>query len=506
VFTAEKPGTGVITASANGKKTSVSVRVLKDAVRLEISPSQLTLKPGETAEFKAYVYDSDGYRAAIDPEEIKWEVPEAAGFVKNGVFIAGGSDFSGSLTAQYQGISATALVRIGTMEQLLVDFSTEKSISFTGYPEGIAGGSFETTYPETLLFSATIGKLTFEFGPKPVTQVAYMVYGNGGLALPEGSVKLSAWVDATHGKGHILKALLTDASGKEFYLTLAQNTDWQGWRKVSAPIPQDAKHPVKLRKLYIAETDINKLNSAGYIFIDRLLVEAPPLFIDMPKTEESYRGADNRLAQPEEFKKDDFKFALFGDAMLSTAPDQAKLDYLRQLKQLEADNNLKFTVLAGRLSAENDISATYISDTVLSFFEKPVYFTGRTYYSKQIENNMFIFLDTTEGGLRASDVGQWAWFKQELKNAKKSKNMFIILDRPISKFQDTMEKDLLERLLIEHAENNGVNIWVLYGGVEKFEQYAKDGVHYLGTPGFNDKEPHYVEFSIIEDEIYWSEV
>ncbi|SHM29335.1 Copper amine oxidase N-terminal domain-containing protein [Caldanaerovirga acetigignens] len=113
VFYARKTGTGTVTASIGGIKASAQVRVLGDAVDIIVEPDRVELSPGQKQTFRAYAVDAEGYKAPIEPNDIKWEIAGDGGYIENGLFIAPQAPGSCAVIAEFSNIKAGALVKIG---------------------------------------------------------------------------------------------------------------------------------------------------------------------------------------------------------------------------------------------------------------------------------------------------------------------------------------------------------------------------------------------------------
>ncbi|KXG74319.1 hypothetical protein AN618_23420 [Fervidicola ferrireducens] len=113
VFYARKTGTGTVTASIGDIKASAQVRVLGDAVDIIVEPDRIQLSPGQKQAFRAYAVDASGYKAPIEPEDLKWEVAGDGGYFENGSFVAPQAPGSSAIIAEFSNIKAGALVKIG---------------------------------------------------------------------------------------------------------------------------------------------------------------------------------------------------------------------------------------------------------------------------------------------------------------------------------------------------------------------------------------------------------
>lgn len=113
VFYAKKTGIGTVTASIGNLKASTKVRVLGDPVEVILEPDRVELSPGQKQTFRAYAVDAEGYKAPIEPNDIRWEIAGDGGYIENGLFIAPQAEGSFAVIAKFSNITAGALVKVG---------------------------------------------------------------------------------------------------------------------------------------------------------------------------------------------------------------------------------------------------------------------------------------------------------------------------------------------------------------------------------------------------------
>ncbi|MFC1552875.1 beta strand repeat-containing protein, partial [Candidatus Latescibacterota bacterium] len=108
LFTAgESAGDGTVTASAVGLTETADITVTVDPV-LTLTPTEVILHAGDTQQFVATAFDENN-----DPAEITWSVSGDIGTVdENGLFTAGETAGSGTVTASAVGLTETAEVTV----------------------------------------------------------------------------------------------------------------------------------------------------------------------------------------------------------------------------------------------------------------------------------------------------------------------------------------------------------------------------------------------------------
>lgn len=500
VFKALKSGRGVITARVEGTKHEIPIHVLGEGIQLVISPSRINLLPGQSREFKAYVKDSEGYTTLIDADVLDWEVVGDVGLVENGIFKAASTPtaLSGAAVAHYGDISAVALVSIGTAQNIIEDFQEIKDMEPLSYPENVTT-NFEITSTPELLFHPLVGKLKYDFSGDASTQASYTVFKKG-RCLPEGTSKLGLWVYGNGGNGHWLRALVVDNTGKEAYLTLARNVDWSGWKEVECEIPSDLKQPVNLRRIYLVETEADKMDS-GEIYFESLSAFYPPEYdyslLSLETSIKEYEDPKNVDVDLEkDISRDTFRFNVFGDALIDINYNSEYYEHILKLYCSSIRDNADFLVFSGKFTNSSDISTEQACNTWLSFSQKPIYpVAGESHYSIEKSDNVFTFLDITKGGLRLTNPHQWIYLQEQLEKARGS-NIFITVNSDLSAFKDQYEKQLFEDILTKYKETHDAEVWVFYGNIDEIKIDRKNGVYYVGIPGVKAETPQYISFTV----------
>lgn len=122
--------------------------------------------------------------------------------------------------------------------------------------------------------------------------------------------------------------------------------------------------------------------------------------------------------------------------------------------------------------------------------------SGAGYAANYEGDTLFLFMDASKGGLRATDHNQWINLQWDLSESKgKAKTVFIVMDKTPEAFTDKLEGDLLKKLFSGFAQENNQDIWVLGGGASRFDSKMSEGVHYVALPGAVSPEPSVVLFN-----------
>ncbi|HHY70169.1 MAG TPA: phosphodiester glycosidase family protein, partial [Thermoanaerobacterales bacterium] len=486
VFTAEKSGTAQVIAALGDVKATQDIKVLKDNAKLSVEPSKVQVNPGAKAAFQVYVTDSEGYKAPLDPNDATWNIVGDIGNMSGFEFTASQSG-SGAIIADFSGLKAGALIQTGYHSVILDDFENPGGKSFSSYPADVKGSFNVTSLPDPVYSGQSSGRLDYDFTEGTATRAAYLAFANGGKVLPQSAAKLGLWIYG-QSQGEWLRAAVQDASGKDTVLDLAKNVDWDGWRWVEVSLPA-GKEPFTLKTIYVVETEPEK-NAAGTVYLDELtaliagkydesLLPPAPIWIDTANQ-----------------KGSGFTFGAVGTMPLTkdNHPDYDRTLALAQ--RILNKHNSGFNAVVGHPWADENV----LKDQLNGLNNYEISGTGYSIISEK--EATFIFLDATKGGLRTTDYNQWIDLKEDLNNLDKSKALFVVMDRAPENFSDPLEGKLLKKILTEHANSSGSNVWVLSGGkATPFSSQAIDGVHYVSIPGINSAEPAVAVFNVYNGKV-----
>jgi len=500
-FIGTKSGRGFITANINGINHKTPIHVLSKPVELAITPTHMNLKPGGSKNLKIYIKDLEGYTAEISPDLLDWKIIGDIGQIDKGKFTANSSNtpLSGAIIAKYTDISTTVLTTVGSVENIIEDFREINNIETLSFPESVIT-NFEVVSTPELLFHSSVGKLKYDFTADVSTQASYLILGDG-IKLPKGTSKLGLWVYGDKGNNHWLRALVSDASGNETNLTFVRNVDWNGWEKVECEIPAGLTHPIALKRIYLVETEEEKMDS-GEIYFESLSAFSPPEYdysLTSTDSKESIDPKNSYVELDDKISKDSFRFTVFGDALVGFNYDSSNYEQILKLYYASLDDNTDFLMFSGKFTDDSGIDPWQACNTWLSFSKKPIYpVINKSPYIIEQGNNLFTFLDISKGGLRLTKPEQWIYLQEQLENAN-GKNIFVTLNDNLSAFKDEYEMQLFEDMLTKHMETYDKEVWVFYGNVDEVEINRKNGVYYVGVPGVKTENQQYISFTVKDD-------
>lgn len=131
--------------------------------------------------------------------------------------------------------------------------------------------------PETIYYGHHAVKLSYDFIGQPETSAAYVNFynpnGTKGRVIPGKPQKLGVWVYGDKNNNWLRAAVAggSDKALPALDFTTSSGFNWQGWKYVTADVPQNIQWPLKLNQIYMAATRAENKNS-GAIYFDRLSV------------------------------------------------------------------------------------------------------------------------------------------------------------------------------------------------------------------------------------------
>lgn len=341
----------------------------------------------------------------------------------------------------------------------------EQNISFSSYPSWVPGGvEVVTDYANSGLSSA---RLDYVFKEAPETQAAYLMLGENGITLPEGTESIGLWAYSQRFTQSWLRAEVMDAKGEKKYVMFSEGISWTGWKYVEGNVEKIAK-PARVTRLYVVNP--KPLNEEGHIYLDDLQIKLKTdTKVDFAKLPANTEPVDARN-QAKTFVPGDtnFRFSVFGEAR------EPANDVEKYLTAYLADKINKYIAVGTFVGAG--------THKVLGTLQKPGVATGTGYSAFDYQTSRFISLDMKAKSLRTGQTGQWSWMLQQLEEFT-GENVFLFLENDPQNFTDKMELKLLKDILVKYR-SKFKNVWVFYKGTEN--KVTKDrGIRYLSTAGFD---------------------
>ncbi|MDP4170906.1 MAG: phosphodiester glycosidase family protein [Bacillota bacterium] len=266
-FTAGKtPAKGSITASSGTIKASVNAEIINQLDTIGLLNSTVIVDKNGTLSIPAVGY-LNGKMVVDDPSVFTYKIDGDIGTIENGVFKAGSTDGSGTITVSYGSLSAQLQVLVGNPGSIVVEGFESVQNKWN-----VSGSRYQTilSVPETHYVKAGSRslKIAYDFSGTKGTSGVYASPLKP-IALPGVPVKIGMWVYGD-GKGHWLRSQLKDASNRDIMLDFTKSLDWIGWKYVEASIPAGFKAPYRMETpvRYMEVNDFNK--NKGQIFVDQI--------------------------------------------------------------------------------------------------------------------------------------------------------------------------------------------------------------------------------------------
>ncbi|MBP7176037.1 MAG: phosphodiester glycosidase family protein [Thermoclostridium sp.] len=363
------------------------------------------------------------------------------------------------------------------------------NISFSSYPSWVPGGAeIVNDYANSGFSSA---RLDYAFKETPETQAAYLMLGEKGISIPEGTESIGLWAYSQRFTKSWLRAEVIDAKGEKRYVMFSEGISWTGWKYVEGNIEKIAK-PARVTRLYVVNP--SPLNEEGHIYLDDLQfnvkTDSKVDFAKLPPDTEpvDYRSKAKTFVQAET----NYRFSVFGEAR------EPANDVEKHLTTFLADKINKY-IEVGAFVGNG-------SHQVLEQLQKPSVSTAAGYNAIDLQGSRFISLDVKAKSIRNGITGQWNWLLQQL-DSFTGENVFLFLESDLQTFTDKKEAQLFRDILVKYR-NKMKNIWVFYKGAEN--KVTKDrGVRYFSTAGFdvpeltaeNKKAAKYILVTIMDGEV-----
>lgn len=372
---------------------------------------------------------------------------------------------------------------------IVVQNFEKNDIGFTSYPSWVPGGAeIVTDYANSGLSSA---RLDYVFKEAPETQAAYLMLGEKGITIPEGTVSIGLWAYSQRFTKSWLRAEVMDAKGEKKYVMFSEGISWTGWKYVEGNVENIAK-PARVTRLYVVNP--KPLNEEGHIYLDDLQFNIKTdSKVDSKKLPPDTEPVDYRN-QAKTFVpgETNYRFSVFGEAR------EPANDVEKQLTAVLAEKINKY-IEVGAFVGNG-------SHKVTGQLQKPSVATGTGYSSFDLQNARFISLDSKAKSLRNGTTGQWSWLLQQLDEFA-GENVFLFLENDPQAFSDKKEAQLFMDILVKYR-SKFKNIWVFYKGTEN--KVTRDrGVRYFSTAGFdvaglsaeNKKAAKYILVTIMDGEV-----
>lgn len=461
ILRAKTPGVATVKANYNGKTAEMKVNILEEVKDIEADLAKIHLDTNSQRNLgEFYGMNDEGFTAKIEPRDISWSVVGDIGRVENNVIYSGNKATSGYITASVGSAIESILVTVGYNKAPIHGLDSYEDLGFTTYPQAVTGSISLSTDAKEGTHSL---RLNYDFTQSEETRAAYVLLGSQGqgISLSGKPNKIGMWVYGNKSE-HWLRGKLVDSKGTSYNIDFDKTIDWSDWKWVTADIPANIAYPIKLERVYLVETDPSK-KDMGEILIDGL-TSLYSVTVDNNLQIPKETTANDPLMRKSELAEGGYRFAVVSGI---NEADTLLKDHIGN-KITKTINNTDFGLILGSYNAKFNAGLT-----------KPNMIVNTGHGAVSHKNTLFIRLDDTKNGIRATDYNQWIWLKQKLSNPIE-KNIVVSLPKEVfgdNGFTDKLEAQLLEEVLLEQREN-GKNVFVITEG-QKTEVQVRTGIRYI---------------------------
>ncbi|KAB3534179.1 phosphodiester glycosidase family protein [Alkaliphilus pronyensis] len=481
-FLSQEAGETVVTVEYQGVTTDIAFEVLDNLSHIEMNPRTLQINNNSSANFFITGVTDLGYRVPIFAGDVIFKDLYSLGSFKGGKYTSNTASGETVIEAAFRDKTTNAIVAIGSDKKILDNFEAIRG-TFTKYPDDVKGAIKLDNNPYTGKHSL---RLEYDFSKTDATRAAYIEYGNGGIKAEGKPSKIGVWVHSNDNAPHWIRARLVDDNGEQHVIDLAKGINWTGWQYIEAAIPTKIKYPVAIDRLYVVKTDPKEKQTGSLLFDDlQALYQLPLTMTDKLINNPQIIDKANGPAETEGTK-------LFVHSGINFNKETL-LDRMVSNRVINKINS----------KAQYALFTNTVNKAVSEEITAPYLEAKEGYRAEEFENNLFIQMNNSKRGFRATDFQQWPWLINKL-NTTEKENIFIVLPSPVwgdNGFSDQLELKLFTETLTKEAEK-GKNIYVLYGGT-KAQVKIQDGVRYISTGKYNNdtnispsENYKYIEFNI----------
>ena len=389
--------------------------------------------------------------------EIAWGVmcevlPPGLGYVRDNVFYAVSSG-----TGQIRCVAGNAETYVGLvvggLEMNFHSFEGDSAYDFTSYPDAVSGGADLIQWEK--IDGHSSARLSYSMPLSEATQAAYLNFGEP-LAVPGEPIGFKLAVYG-NDSGLWLRGRILDADGDTTAITFANEIDWEGWKYVSAMIPDGCAYPVSLECVYAVALSTPG-DISGELYFDTLKIVYP-------------------------FENVNFSFpetAKFSDPLAVELSDSlAEGSYDLVFSAGIPDAN------AAEAYLKNARAGFILDETALPESIAPVFYHNGSYGLFEAETTLVVRMTASDGGLLGADIYQWAKFSNDIRASGKD-HIIIMLDRNPFGFGRRREFEMFADELSRLSDNR--NIFVVSADGYETSSVTRGGVRFINLGAYLDEE------------------
>ncbi|MCS7459963.1 stalk domain-containing protein [Paenibacillus doosanensis] len=270
VFTPTKLGIAKVTAASGKGSQSAEIPVVgrNDLAGLQIDATNIALSEGGSYKLPVIATTKSGKSREVPPQLIDWEVLGMKAEVKDGILTVNSLADAKQLQliARYDGYSTMLTLPIGK-DSVWYDLDHNAVLTNSGSkPEESVAAS---VYIRESAAKNKYLELNYDFSKATGEKWAYANMDTG-IQIEGQPQFIKMKVDGDESLNS-LRTEIKDNSGKVYYVELAKNINWKGWKQVSADLSDlDLKFPIVVKSVYVYSESVGQDERAtvGKIGID----------------------------------------------------------------------------------------------------------------------------------------------------------------------------------------------------------------------------------------------
>lgn len=268
VLHAKEEGNVIVKATYEDKSVNVTMNLFEEVKELKFESEKLEMPiNSEKSLGKVFGINNKGLAIEINNKDISWEATNNIGQIKDGIFKSSSSVGQGNIIARFKDKSKEIPVVVDDSMVSINNFDKLGDIRFDKFPQVVTGG---ITFSDDFKQGTKSLRLSYDFTKTDSNRAAYVVLGEKGINLQGKPKQLGMWVNGDKSN-HWVRGTIRDSANVEHSIDFAKIVDWEGWRWVTADIPQDIAYPVNIEKVYLVSANPNNKNK-GEILMDDLNV------------------------------------------------------------------------------------------------------------------------------------------------------------------------------------------------------------------------------------------
>ncbi|MCL2236556.1 MAG: phosphodiester glycosidase family protein [Defluviitaleaceae bacterium] len=374
--------------------------------------------------------DNYGRRVWLSPAHLDFQVyPANIGRMEFGSFIAG-VDGNGwlrvSTATAYQYIPIILQSHQVQIDPIEPDFTGDTH--FSSYPASVEGF---VAFSPLASYGANSLVMSYTFHQAAHSQAAHLNFSDTGY------VNATAYTLAVYGNnsGHWLRGNIIDGEGNTFVIDFIDRINFTGWRDVTAQVPTEAIHPVRLTRVHA-------------VSLNQETAESHVLHFDNLRVYQTYVGSAPAIP------------------VGSVARDSLRRDFVTPPAYGE------FDVVFGEGITDS---------TARNTFGQP-----RGFAMHPSDNLLIMELNAENGGIMQSGAYQWTHLTRHLEQTNAS-TIVLHMNRPHQQFSNNAELRLFRQLVEEQARlERDIFVVSTYG--QQLSVDVVEGVRYINLPEPYDPE------------------